>query len=53
MISYAERCTYLNIDLLELRRIHADLVIMYKIFNGFCFTSLRDHFLYAPTYYNT
>ena len=37
MISYAERCTYLNIDLLKLRRLHADLIITRKIINRFCF----------------
>ena len=52
MISYAERSEYLNTDLLKLKIIHADSLITYKIINRFCFTSLCDHFVYAPTCYN-
>ena len=52
MIFCAEHCVYLNTDdVLELRRKHADKSIVHEIFKGSCFTSLLNHFVYAPTYF--
>ena len=33
-INYVNRLKFCNIELLELRRIHTDLVMLYKILNG-------------------
>jgi len=33
--SYDERCTRLGINRLELRRLHADLILCYKIIHGY------------------
>ena len=48
--SYDERCTRLGINRLELRRLHADLILCYKIIHGYVslspdsfFTVVRDH----------
>ena len=38
---------------LELRRIYVNSFVMHNMFHGFCFTSLRDRFVNAPTYCNT
>jgi len=48
--SFDERCTRLGINRLELRRLHADLILCYKIIHGYVslspdsyFAVVRDH----------
>jgi len=48
--SYDERCTRLGINRLELRRLHADLILCYNIIHAYVslspdsfFTVVRDH----------
>ena len=36
--SYIERLDYLKLDSLELRRIHRDLIMVYKILHGIVYT---------------
>jgi hypothetical protein len=34
-VPYDERLVFLGLERLELRRLHADLIFLYKIVNGF------------------
>ena len=44
-LTYDERCVRLGINRLELRRLHADLTLCYKIIHGLVLLSC-DRFLY-------
>ena len=50
---YDDRLQFFNLEKLELRRIHYDLVMLYKIIHGYCCTSLRDCIHFAPNMHNT
>ena len=43
-INYVDRLKSCNIELLELRRIHTDLVMLYKILNGLMYVNMDNCF---------
>ena len=45
---YEHRLHFLGLQRLELRRIHFDLVMLYKITNGLVVSNLRNALLYTP-----
>jgi hypothetical protein len=47
-LSYAERLELCDLEPLELRRLHADLKMTYKIVRGLVDLSFHDFFSYAP-----
>jgi hypothetical protein len=54
-MSYEERLIYFNLDKLELRRLRADLVEMFKIINGFSACNVKNvlNFSNVNVYHNT
>ena len=46
-LSYPERLAILDLEPLEVRRRRVDLLMFYKIFNGFVVISKTDHFKYS------
>ena len=47
-VSYADRLDRLNLITLELRRLHADLIMCYKIVSGNVDLNFDDFFKYSP-----
>ncbi len=41
-ITYSHRLELCNLELLELRHLHADLIVMYKILNGVICLNLEN-----------
>jgi hypothetical protein len=48
-VSYDERLAFLGLERLELRRLHADLMFLFKIVNGFVVCDISQVLTYAST----
>jgi ribonucleases P/MRP protein subunit RPP40 len=48
-VSYEERLVFLGLERLELRRLHADLLFLFKIVNGFVACDISQVLTYAST----
>ena len=51
-ISYSHRLKLCNLEVLELRRLHTDLIMMYKILNGVICVNL-ENYISLPTMHHT
>jgi len=48
-LSYIERCNYLNIDTLELRRARFDLIFVFKIIHGIIALNFNEFFAFPDS----
>jgi hypothetical protein len=48
-VSYEERLVFLGLERLELRRLHADIMFLFKIVNGFVACDISQVLTYAST----